>query len=99
MLDEARLNENPVDRLSRRIKNSFWDGLTRRIDSSVIEKIGLDPKDWTDDPHPRIYVPRAVPEQYEYYKKVAAKLNQGPHLSSTAERNLLKYCGVAQSTH
>jgi alpha,alpha-trehalase len=71
VLDEARLNENPVDRLSRRIKNSFWDELTRRIDASVIEKVGLDPKDWTDDPRPRIYVPQGAPEQYEYYKKVA----------------------------
>ena len=71
VIDEARLNENPVNRLSRLIKNSFWDGLTRRIDESVIEKVGLDPKDWTDDPRPRIYVPPGAPKQYAYYKKVA----------------------------
>ena len=69
ILDEARLNENPVNRLSRLIKNSFWDNLTRRIDGSVIEKVGLDPKDWTADPRPRIYVPQGAPEQYEYYTK------------------------------
>lgn len=71
ILDESRLNENPVARLSRLIKDSFWDALTRRIDASVIEKVGKDPKDWTDDPRPRVYVPRGAPEQYEYYKKVA----------------------------
>ena len=71
ILDEARLNENPVNRLSRLIKNDFWDNLTRRIDGSVIEKVGLDPKDWTDDPRPRIYIPRGAPEQYAYYTKVA----------------------------
>ena len=71
VLDEARLNENPVNRLSRVIKNEFWDNLTRRIDGSVIEKVGLDPKDWTNDPRPRIYVPRGAPEQYEYYTKLA----------------------------
>ena len=71
ILDEARLNENPVNRLSRLIKNDFWDNLTRRIDGSVIEKVGLDPKDWTDDPRPRIYIPRGAPEQYAYYSKVA----------------------------
>lgn len=71
VLDEARLNENPVNRLHRLIKNSFWDSLTRRIDASVIEKVGRDPKDWTDDPRPRIYVPRGAPEQYEYYTRVA----------------------------
>lgn len=71
VLDEARLNENPVNRLSRLIKDSFWDGLTRRIDGSVIEIAGRDPKDWTDDPRPRIYVPHRAPEQLAYYRQVA----------------------------
>ncbi|KAG6019475.1 hypothetical protein E4U41_003215 [Claviceps citrina] len=71
ILDEGRLNENPVDRLSRLIRDHFWDGLTRRIDASSIEIAARDPKDWTDDPRPRIYVPFGAPEQYEYYKKVA----------------------------
>lgn len=57
VLDESRLNENPVNRLSRLIQFSFWDGLTRRIDGSNIAKVGVDPKDWTDDPRPRIYIP------------------------------------------
>lgn len=71
VLDEARITEDPVSRLSRRIKDAFWDGLTRRIDGSVIEKVGLDEKDWTADPRPRIYVPLNVPEQYNYYNQVA----------------------------
>jgi alpha,alpha-trehalase len=73
VLDEARLNENPVHRLSRLIEHSFWDGLTRRIDGSNIAKVGQDPKDWTDDPRPRIYVPRGAPEQYKYYSRVASE--------------------------
>lgn len=71
VLDEARLNENPVNRISRLIEHSFWDGLTRRIDGSNIAKVGRDPKDWTDDPRPRIYVPRGAPEQHEYYTRIA----------------------------
>lgn len=71
ILDEARLNENPVNRLSRLIKDHFWEGLTRRIDASSIEIAARDPKDWTDDPRPRIYIPRGAPEQHEYYTKVA----------------------------
>lgn len=71
VLDEARLNENPVNRLNRKIKDEFWKGLTRRIDASNIEVAGRDPKDWTDDPRPRIYVPRGAPEQHEYYSQVA----------------------------
>lgn len=71
ILDEARLNENPVNRLSRLIRDHFWEGLTRRIDASSIEIAARDPKDWTDDPRPRIYIPRGAPEQHEYYAKVA----------------------------
>lgn len=71
ILDIGRLNENPVSRLSRLIKNQFWEGLTRRIDGSSIEIAARDAKDWTDDPRPRIYVPQGAPEQYEYYQKLA----------------------------
>ncbi|KAM3514617.1 hypothetical protein MY11210_001723 [Beauveria gryllotalpidicola] len=71
ILDEARLNENPVNRLSRLIKDHFWDGLTRRIDASSIEVAARDPKDWTDDPRPRIYIPSKCTAQFEYYKQVA----------------------------
>jgi alpha,alpha-trehalase len=71
VIDLARLNENPVDRLSRFIRDKFWDNLTRVIDGSVIERVGKDPKNWTNDPRPRIYVPRGAPEQFHYYSKVA----------------------------
>ncbi|KAJ5640614.1 Neutral trehalase [Penicillium herquei] len=70
-LDEARLSENPVARLSRLIKNMFWKALTRRIDGSNIEVAGRDPKDWTSDPRPRVYIPPGAPEQFEYYSKIA----------------------------
>ncbi|KAJ6103199.1 alphaalpha-trehalase nth1 [Penicillium sp. IBT 16267x] len=71
ILDEARLSENPVARLSRLIHNSFWNALTRRIDGSNIEVAGKDPKDWTSDPRPRIYIPPGAEEQYEYYTNIA----------------------------
>ena len=71
VLDEARLNENPVNRLARLIADMFWDELTRRIDGSNIAIAGKDPKDWTKDPRPRIYVPVGAPEQHAYYTQVA----------------------------
>ena len=71
VLDEDRLNENPVNRMKRLIKSSFWSALTRAQDGTLIEKAGKDPKDWTNDPRPRIYVPVGAPEQYEYYKQIA----------------------------
>ncbi|RKF79720.1 Neutral trehalase [Golovinomyces cichoracearum] len=72
-LDELRLNENPVNRLTRLIKEEFWRNLTRVIDGSAIEIAGHDPKNWTDDPRPRIYVPAGAPEQFEYYSGIARK--------------------------
>lgn len=72
VLDEGRLNENPVNRLSRLVRDQFWDGLTRRVDASTVLQCTLDPKDWTQDPQPRIYIPPGAPEQYTYYTKLAA---------------------------
>ena len=61
VLDEARLTENPVDRLSRMIKNSFWNALTRRIDGDGLEIICADPKNRTGRIQPRTYAPAREP--------------------------------------
>jgi alpha,alpha-trehalase len=71
VLDEARLNENPVNRLSRLIRDQFWPNLTRRIDSGNVFQVASDPKDWTSDPRPRIYIPRGAPEYFDYYSRIA----------------------------
>lgn len=71
IVNEVRLRENPVKRLSRLISDTFWEGLTRRIDGSNIAKVGRDPKDWTGNPKPRIYIPRGAPEQYAYFTRIA----------------------------
>ncbi|KAK9447111.1 trehalase-domain-containing protein [Limtongia smithiae] len=73
ILDEQRLNENPVDRLSRLIRTQFWDSLTRRIDASLLEVVAVDPKNRSKNQQPRIYVPFGETEQYEYYMNEAAK--------------------------
>lgn len=72
VLDEQRLNENPVARLSRLIKTQFWDSLTRRIDADMIDTIALDKKFDKNMP-PRIYVPSGCPEQLEYYNRIKQK--------------------------
>ncbi|RUP43230.1 trehalase-domain-containing protein [Jimgerdemannia flammicorona] len=71
VLDEARLNENPVDRLSRMIRHQFWNGLTRRIDADGLEIICADPKNRTANHNPRIYIPHGETEIYDYYRNVA----------------------------
>jgi alpha,alpha-trehalase len=72
-IHRSRLNENPVDRLSRRIKDEFWKNLERRLDGDLIAKAGKDPKDRTEHPRPRIYVPFGCPEQYDYYCRIASE--------------------------
>jgi alpha,alpha-trehalase len=79
VLDEARLNENPVDRLSRMIKHHFWEGLTRRIDADSLEVICPDPKNRSSNKNPRIYVPYEDTEAYEFYKHVS-QVRQHMHL-------------------
>ncbi|KAF9318309.1 alpha,alpha-trehalase nth1 [Podila horticola] len=83
VLDEGRLNENPVDRLSRMIRHHFWDGLTRRIDAEGLEVIANDPKNRSKNTAPRIYVPFGEQEILEYYQEVCV---QKPHLHLDVEQ-------------
>lgn len=82
LLDERRLNENPVNRLSRLIKGTFWDALTRRIDASVLDVICRDTKDRSGSHVNRIYVPKAEQEMYEYYVRAA---KERPYLNLQVE--------------
>ena len=43
-LDTDRVLENPVERISRNIRELYWDGLTRRIDADHLEQVLPDPK-------------------------------------------------------
>ncbi|KAF9935377.1 alpha,alpha-trehalase nth1 [Linnemannia zychae] len=83
VLDESRLNENPVDRLSRMIRHHFWDGLTRRIDAEGLELIANDPKNRSKNTAPRIYIPFGEDEILEYYRNVSL---QKPHLKLDVEQ-------------
>ncbi|SCU85187.1 LANO_0C03598g1_1 [Lachancea nothofagi CBS 11611] len=80
VLDEARLNENPVNRLERLIVTQFWKSLTRRIDLNNVAKIAADEK--IDTPAakvPRIYIPYNCPDQYEFYIQ-ASQMNPTSNL-------------------
>ncbi|CCH62025.1 hypothetical protein TBLA_0G00780 [Henningerozyma blattae CBS 6284] len=67
-LDEARLNENPVSRLTRLISTQFWNNLTRKIHLDNIGEIALDTKITLPGAKvPRVYVPYNCSKQYEFY--------------------------------
>lgn len=71
-LDSSQLTENPVHRLQRLITTQWWDNLIRNIDASGIARAAIDPKTGnTEERPPRIYIPRATPEQHAYYSKIA----------------------------
>ena len=55
-LDVKRIFENPVQRISRMIREYFWNGLTRTIDEEGLTKIVSDEKA-APSSNPRIYIP------------------------------------------
>lgn len=74
LLDEARLNENPVDRLIRIISFYFWKNLTRQVTEDTILDMALDTKiDTPEAKLPRVYVPHGEDEQFYYYSQIAKR--------------------------
>ena len=65
------LEEPPVTRISRMIKDYYWDGLTRTIDEKGVEKLIKDTKNESlASDVLRIYVPFEDKQAFEYYKKL-----------------------------
>lgn len=61
--------ENPVDRLSRLISETFWTGLVRRLDETTIE-IAIKDTKVVDKRCSRVYVPVGAPKQIDYYTAI-----------------------------
>jgi alpha,alpha-trehalase len=72
VLESKNIFENPVHRLSRMIRDYFWDGLTRRVDAEGLAKIVRDEKADPSNP-PRIYVPYKDIRALHYFQKIAAE--------------------------
>lgn len=79
ILDEGRLNENPVARIQRVITTQFWKGLTRELTRENVVEMSKDTKikeEYIDEngnkvvnrQTNRIYIPHNRPDQYEYFK-------------------------------
>jgi alpha,alpha-trehalase len=65
--------ELPANRISKMIRNYFWDGLTRTLDEKGLEKLIIDSKSKTDKPI--IYIPFTDNFGWQYFQKLAAKFN------------------------
>ncbi|MCI0417076.1 alpha,alpha-trehalase [bacterium] len=70
-LETNRIFEPPVDRISRSIRELYWDGLTRRIDEAGLVKILSDEKTASVDGLRHVYVPADDQLAYKYLTNVA----------------------------
>ncbi len=72
-IDTERIYEKSVHRISRRIREEFWDGLTRRIDENGLPAIIRDEKVSTIDGTHYLFVPHDDTGAKAYYERVAAR--------------------------
>ncbi|HEX9655261.1 MAG TPA: trehalase family glycosidase [bacterium] len=72
-LDAERVFELPSDRISRLIKDMYWNSLTRRIDEKGLSKILSDEKTVTVDGFRYVYVPYTDKMAYDYFTRVATE--------------------------
>lgn len=80
-IDLDRVFEQPVQRISRLIREVYWDSRTRRIDQHGIERLFTDEKISADDLH-YLYVPQNDSEALRYYSVLA---QQHPELKLRVE--------------
>ncbi len=66
-----RVFENPVRRLSRRIREEFWRALTRTIDERGLDRVLADDKAGGD--RPRLYVPHGDARAAGYFGELARR--------------------------
>lgn len=97
-IDINEIIESPVNRISRKIKNLYWQGLTRTIDEKGILKIIEDEK--IENPISYLYIPEKDKQAFEYFKNLEKsipklKVVQLPeNISSEYELTLNKKPGI-----
>ncbi len=69
----GRVFEQPVDRISRMIREVYWEGLTRRIDEKGLRSILQDEKTATVDGLRYVYVPPSDQLAQTYFRNVARR--------------------------
>ena len=67
-MDNLQLDESPVDRTHRFIKEYFWNALTRRIDAAHLDQVVSDSK--SAGKYDCLYVPAADAAAVKYFQSV-----------------------------
>jgi alpha,alpha-trehalase len=73
LLKPERIFEPPADRISRMIREVYWDGLTRRVDETGLMKIVEDEKTTTAGGFSYVYVPANDKLAFDYFTDVAKR--------------------------
>lgn len=74
-IDQSKIEELPVDRITRMIREYYWDGLTRSMDKKGIEKLISDTKNETlTATRLPVYIPFKDDVAFNYYKKLETTL-------------------------
>jgi alpha,alpha-trehalase len=81
-IDFTRVFESPVGRISRSIRETYWDGLTRRLDEQGLSALLSDEK-ISAGGYRHLYVPHTDEAAYEYFAEVS---EQRPELRLRVER-------------
>jgi len=68
IMDNLQLDESPVDRTQRFIKDNFWNALTRRIDAAHLDQVVSDSK--SAGKYDCLYVPAADEVAVKYFQSV-----------------------------
>ncbi|MFV7234416.1 trehalase family glycosidase [Flavobacterium sp. ZB4R12] len=71
-IDLSRIQENPVERISRKIRDDYWDELTRTIDKKGLEQILKDEK--TTNEVPTLYVSAKDKQGVAYFQELEKEL-------------------------
>jgi len=71
-VDLNRIQENPVERISRKIKEDYWDELSRTIDKKGLTQIMEDEK--TSNKVPTLYVSAKDKQGVVYFKELEKEL-------------------------
>ena len=69
-IDFTKIFESPVGRISRSIRETYWDALTRRIDEEGLPELLIDEK-MAADGFRYLYVPHSHTEAYDYFSGLA----------------------------
>lgn len=75
LISLSKIEEKPVHRISRMIKDYYWDGLTRRMDEAGIEQLLADTKNETiENKKLKVFVPNSDDLAFRYYSEIQERL-------------------------